>query len=217
MIEGQCRETLGDRRPALHHDDLRRGEILAHRLAEAGRKPWCPLTRLDHDQVARRQCTDDGRKAQQQRKIPRRDDANDAERLRQQSVRSRPKMQIGPNAAPGHPARDVPVSVLDGGFDDDRLGETCLVRRAVAEILRDRRLEVPAMAFEQRAQPFEPVATNRERNIDIAAGCRPKRMEQRFHALDGVGFDADRPVHCSVRSVIVRPFSVLHAHPYAMI
>ncbi len=122
------------------------------------------LGRLDHHAIAGGDRPDRGRERELQRIVPGRDDADYAERLRDQAVLGRHELQRGVDAPRRHPFLQVLCGVLDLDIEKQRLGDGGFDRGAVAEIGRDRLLEPRLVLLDRRAQPPQPV------DPDIAGG-----------------------------------------------
>ena len=84
-----------------------------------------------------------------------------------------------------HPAREMLPRVLDGLVDRQQVRDQGFVRRAVAEIGRDRADQVPAVAPRHPREAREPVAPGGERGHHVPAKCRAHPLERR--AQRGIG------------------------------
>ncbi len=179
MIERQLREGLGDAILDAGDDKLRRRERARDQLSQQFGEAWRQLAGLDHDEVAGGNRADRRRQGQLQRVIPGRDDADDAERLRDQAIAGRPELQRGGDAPRRHPAGKLLHRVLDLGEQEQRLGDRGLDAGAMAEIGGDRRDEARLVGREQVAQPLQPRAPDREIGRSSAA-------RQRDHGVEGI-------------------------------
>ncbi|MET3282386.1 hypothetical protein ABIF43_007875 [Bradyrhizobium japonicum] len=123
---------------------------------------------------------DRGRQRQLERIIPGGDDADDAERLRDQPVARRQELQRGGDSLRRHPALQVFCRMAYLAVDHHGLGDGGLDRRAVAEIGRDRLAEALFIVGDDGAQPRQPV----EPLGQISGRLRPR---PRDHGVEGVG------------------------------
>jgi hypothetical protein len=114
-----------------------------------------------------------------QRIVPGRDDADNADRLRDQAVFGRPELQRGRNTLRRHPLLQVLCGVLDLGEQEQRFGNRGLDGGAVAEIGRDRLREAGLVLGDRRAQPLQPVEAR-------LVGRRPVGARAIEHAMEGV-------------------------------
>ena len=95
------------------------------------------FARLDHHAVARREGAGEWREREVHGVVPRRDDADDPERLRHDlGVRGRGEPADGAGLDL-HPLVEVGAAVLDGLDGREDLGEEGLVLAAVAEVAAD--------------------------------------------------------------------------------
>ena len=179
MIERQRREALRDLVLDAGDDHFGGVEFGRDHLFQQRGKPRHQFARLDHHPVARGDRAHRRRQRQLQRIIPGRDDADDAERLRDQPVFGRHELQRGGDAPRRHPFLQVLGGVLDFAEHEHRFREQGLDAAAMAEIRRDRRFETGLVVGDDRAQPRQPVETLLERR----RGLRPRQVEQ---AVKGV-------------------------------
>ena len=137
------------------------------RLRQQRGRPRRQFARLDHHAIAGGERADRRRQRELQRIIPRRDDADDAERLRDQAV----------------PARAANCSVVGmrcGAIQFFRCFVACLISlstimvsairsrsAAMAEIRRDRRLESRLVVGDHRPQPL---SAGRAAGSSVGAG-----------------------------------------------
>jgi hypothetical protein len=166
MIEGKRGKRLGDLLLDAGDEQLRRVEFLRDHLLEQRGKMRHELARLDHHAVAGGDRADCRRKRELQRIIPGCDDADHAERLRNQPVARRHELQRSRHALRRHPALQVFCGMADLAEHQQRLGDGGLDRRAMAEIGRDRLLEALLIVGDRSAQarqPVEPFGQGRRR------------------------------------------------------
>ena len=104
VVERQRRKRLGDLGVAGDHADLVGVEMRVHQLGEQRREARRVLAHLDHCAVAGGQGVDQRADGQEQRVVPRHDDADHAQRLRPQFGPRRQKQQVGQAPARLHPA-----------------------------------------------------------------------------------------------------------------
>jgi hypothetical protein len=110
VIERQLGERLADRRVAGKHRHFVLGKRFAHDARHQGSRPGRELGRLDHHAIARGQRAQRGQHRQLVGIVPRGDDANDAERLRDEPVEAGTIFDVGRD-----PARLHPVPADSGG------------------------------------------------------------------------------------------------------
>ena len=163
MIERQRGEGFRDLLLDAGHHHFAGVELGGNQLLQQRGKPRHQFARLDHHPVARGDRADCRRQGQLQRIIPGRDDADDAERLRDQPVLGRHELQRGGDAPRRHPFFQVLGGVLDFAEHEHRLREQGLDAAAMAEIRRDRRIKTGLIVGDDRAQPRQPVEALLER------------------------------------------------------
>ena len=111
------------------------GEISDQQLGQTLRI----LGHLDHRPIAGGEDADEGRKAEEQRKVPRHDDAYHAERLRHDAIaRAGENEEIDPPAARLHPALHPLGGVASSVENPEHLGEQGLEFAAIAVVRIDR-------------------------------------------------------------------------------
>jgi hypothetical protein len=184
MIERQFDERLADCRIAGEHRELVLREELAHDADHELGRPGREFGRLDHHAIACRERAERRQHRQLVRIVPRRDHADDAERLRQQPVVTRSILEVGRDPLRSHPAADVPQRMLDRFVDGKEVGDQCFVRRAMTEVGGDRIDDVGRMAFRHSREARKPVAADRERRRHVRARRRSHPLEclpQRQH------------------------------------
>ncbi len=159
VVERERGKSLGDLILDAGDDHFGRVEFRRDHLFQQRREPRRQLARLDHHPVAGGERPDRRRQRELERIIPGRDDADDAERLRDQVVFRRPELQRGRNAPRRHPCLQVLGGVLDLREQKQRFGDRGLDCRAVAEIGQDRLLEACLVLGDRRAQPLQQVQT----------------------------------------------------------
>jgi hypothetical protein len=169
MIERQRGKGFCDLVVDPGHQHFASVELLRDHLGQQRGEPRHQLARLDHDAVARRKGCHCRRQGQLQRIIPRRDDADHAERLRDQAVFGGRKLQRGGDALRRHPSLQMFGGVLDLTQHQHGLGDRGLDRAAMAEIRRDRLLEPRLILRNRRPQPLQPVEPKFERRCGLAA------------------------------------------------
>ena len=109
--------------------------------------------------------------------VPRRDDADDAERLRREAIARRQERQLGRNAARPHPAREPSARIEDGAAGHEQFGDARLLRGAAAEIGVDRGDEGVLVVVDQLEQPVEALASRGGRRVGIGGEGAPLRGE----------------------------------------
>ncbi len=179
MIERQRSKGLCDLVLDAGDEQLSGIELLGNGLLQECRKVRHQFARLDDDTVAGGDRADRGRQRELQRIIPGRDDADHAERLRDQPVARGQELQRGRHALRRHPGLQVFCRMPDLGEHQHRLGDIGLHRRAVAEIGRDRLPEALLVLADNSAQPRQPVE---------ALGQIRRRLgpRSRGHGVEGV-------------------------------
>ncbi len=163
VIERQRREALCDLLLDAGDHHFAGVEFGRDQLLQQRGKPRHQFARLDHHPVARGDRAHRRRQGQLQRIIPGRDDADDAERLRDQPVFGRHELHCGGDAPRRHPFLQVFGGVLDFAEHEHRFREQGLGGTTMAEIGRDCRLETGLVVGDDRTQPRQPVETLLER------------------------------------------------------
>jgi hypothetical protein len=108
VIERQCAEVRRDRRVAVDDGDLVRGEARGHEPPETRAERRRELRQLDHDAIAGGERTRQRPDAEEDRVVPRHDDADHPEWLRHDFA-ARRHVPLGHRRAPrAHPAPPVP-------------------------------------------------------------------------------------------------------------
>ncbi len=183
MVEGQRRERLGDRHVADDDRHLVGGEMLGdqalQQLGEARRQ----FRRLQHGAVAGRQRVGQRRQRQDQRIVPGRHDADDAERLVAHPGPARLEGDVDAAALRLHPSGERFGGVADGVEGRADLQELGLGLRALAEIGGDRRGEGIDIADDQPAQTRERVAACNGIRCRLAARGRMLAVEPRLQSV----------------------------------
>ena len=103
MIERQRCKGPGDIVVDAGDENFGGVELGRYQLSQQRGESRHQFARLDHHAVARGKRPDGGRQRELKRIIPGRDDADDAERLRDQPVLGRHELQCGRDASRRHP------------------------------------------------------------------------------------------------------------------
>ncbi|MNM85171.1 hypothetical protein D3C81_972800 [compost metagenome] len=168
MIERQFDESPGN--IGITGDDrhLLLGEGSRDALLQQRRERRRQLGRLDHHAIARRDGADGRPHRELIRIVPRGYHADHAQRLAQDAAVAGPVMQGGGRAPRLHPRPQVAHGVPGGGRHHHQVGQPCLVRRAVAEIARDRLDQRGPVALGHVEQAAQAVGTHRLRRHHVA-------------------------------------------------
>ena len=199
--EEQVIERQLDERPARRGIAGKDGNlVVAERLGddprhELGRSRG-HLRRLDHHAVAGCERRDRRQHRQLIRVVPRRDDADHAERLRNQPVVSRSILDIRRDALRTHPAPQMAARMADRFVDRQKIGDQRLVRRAAAEIRGGRVDDVLRMPPRHFRKTREPVRAHRVIRVCIA----PRHGA---HAFERVAHRRERGIVSSGVALIV--------------
>ncbi len=148
-------------------------------LLEQRRRARRQFGRLDHHAVARRQSRE--RRAERQLNwiVPRRDDADDAERLRRQAIAPGKEVQVGGDGAVAHPPLQPPPGVPDAGAHDEQLGEAGLLRGAMAEVVVDGGDDRVLALLDEGEQSVQPLDAGLPVWIPVGGEGAPLRFEAR--------------------------------------
>ena len=192
MVKGQ-----GDKGPthfgiAADHLHFVWREIFADHPRHQRRGCRRQLRRLDHHPVARGQRGQRRIHRQVVRVVPGRDDADHAERLAQELVAGRQKMQRCWHAARLHPAAQMTQGMAHTRLDGKDIGQQAFLARALAEILRNRLHQFIGIALRHRQQALQPVTPHRQVRAHLGVKCRALlRQHQLQSFLHGF-------VHCDL-------------------
>ena len=197
MVELEPGELGADLRVAGHHGDLVFVIELAQHGGEQLRRCWRELGRLQHDAIAGGDRRRKRRERERHRIVPGRDDADDAERLIDDSVRTGKEHHGGAAALGPHEAAEIAVQIFDGGNHRADVEQQRLLPCPVAEIVVERRHEL-LLAGQQRILQLHKIAAPRgERRGAVAQESRTLAIENEGEgALDlGAGVDWGNRVH----------------------
>jgi hypothetical protein len=187
VIERQARELYRALRLAEHDRHLALleglGKHVAHQLGRARRA----LRHLDQDAVARREREHQRARGKRDRVVPRRDDADDAERLEVDHRLGGRHQQAGAAPLRLHPALQAPQAVIDVVDDDQDLRHR-LRAGAAAEIRRERDDEAFAVGDQHLLEALQVGPPGREVRHRRGHEGRALGIEQPPHPGDLVLF-----------------------------
>ncbi len=197
MIERLRAEGGGERGVAIHHGDVVARESLRDQLLEQGRGARRQLRHLDDGAVAGGEGAHQRTGGEQHGVIPRHDDADHAERLRDHlgARRQQPLVRAAPLRS--HPALAVPERAVDLLFYEEELREQNFFLGAVAKVRVHRFGECVAVVEQHRAQRLQmcgAVVPCRIRRAQIRLALFAQQRSERgnlwqivfhVHSLDG--------------------------------
>ncbi len=156
MIERQAGKTGADRCVAENHRHIFLGKMLADQVGQQLARARREFGHLDQCAVARREGRRKRRHGQQQRVIPGHDDADDAQRLRN-DARPPGAEPDGSRAAPRfHPGTGVSAGMTNRLKTGEQFQQAGFVRRSMTEIGIDGGDEALGVGMYQGQQGVEP-------------------------------------------------------------
>ena len=187
MVERERRESRAAAAAIGEKRELVGGEIFRRRFDHEFGETLRVFGHLDHRPVAGGENADKRREAQLQREVPRHDDADDAERLRDDAVlRAGEDQLIDLAAARLHPAADALDRVVDAVEHRKDFAEGGLEGAAIAVVGVDCRHDRRPIVLHETAERLE---------IGDALGLRRLRSLQKSGALRGkAGLEFGRKV-----------------------
>ena len=166
VVEGQGGELVR-RHPRQHRQDVL-GELRAHQLGEEAAEVLRVRRHLDHGAVAGGDDAGQRAHGQEERIVPRRDDADDALRLRDDAVAAGGEDQRHVPALRFHPLRELAARVADPVDAAEELEHLRLFRRAVAEVGVDRVGDGVGVVEQDALERVEAALALLERRVRIA-------------------------------------------------